>query len=91
MKLNPFRLERFFAQYEFTAPYLLCCSDCESLSVKELLSFEANAQDQLFSLWLGYTESLGSPALRSQIATLYEKAAPENVMVHAGAEEANIR
>jgi aspartate/methionine/tyrosine aminotransferase len=88
MKLKPFQLERYFAQYEFTAPYLLCCSDCESLSVGDLLKFEQNAQDELSSLWLGYTESLGSPELRAQIASLYNNTSAENIIVHTGAEEA---
>ena len=88
MKLKPFRLERYFAHYEFTAPYLLCCSDCESLSLGDLLEFEHNAQEKLSSLWLGYTESSGSPELRTQIASLYEKVSSKEILVHAGAEEA---
>ena len=36
--LTPFRLERFFAKHEFSAPYLLCCSDMEALTMKELLA-----------------------------------------------------
>jgi aspartate/methionine/tyrosine aminotransferase len=39
-------------------------------------------------LWLGYTESLGDPALRRAIATLYERIDTNQVLVHAGAEEA---
>ena len=37
MKIEPFHTERFFAAHEFSAPYLLCASDCESLTVEELL------------------------------------------------------
>jgi len=37
MQPEPFRLERYFAAHEFKAPYLLCCSDCESFSIDELL------------------------------------------------------
>ncbi len=88
MKLKPFRLERFFAQYEFTAPYLLCCSDCESQSVDDLLRLEDGAHEQLSSLWLGYTESRGSPELRCEIAHLYRSISPEQILVHTGAEEA---
>ena len=88
MKLEPFALERYFAKYEFTAPYLLCSSDCESMSVAELLNFEPGADRQLSALWLGYTESLGHPALRQAIATLYETITADQVLVHAGAEEA---
>ena len=88
MKLTPFKLERYFAKHEFSAPYLLCSSDCESMSVGELLAFEPDARNQFESLWLGYTESLGHPELRDLIANLYEKSSPEQVLVHAGAEEA---
>ncbi len=88
MKLKPFRLERYFARYEFTAPYLLCCSDCESLSVGDLLRLEQNAQEELSSLWLGYTAALGGPELRTEIALLYQNISAGEVLVHSGAEEA---
>lgn len=88
MKLKPFRLERYFAKHEFSAPYLLCASDCESMAMEELLAMETGARDQFSSIWLGYTESLGHPELRQAIAALYEKVAAEQVLVHAGAEEA---
>ena len=88
MKLKPFRLERYFARYEFTAPYLLCCSDCESLSVGDLLQMEAGAREDLLALRLGYTESVGSPELRTAIASLYDHISADEVLVHTGAEEA---
>ena len=40
MKLAPFKLERYFARYEFVAPYLLCPSDCEALSLEDVLALE---------------------------------------------------
>ena len=88
MMLDEFKLERYFAQHEFSAPYLLCSSDCESMELRDLLSFEPGAQDRLASLWLGYTESLGNPELRQAITTLYECVTADQVIVHAGAEEA---
>ena len=88
MKLNPFRLERYFAKYEFSAPYLLCSSDCESMELWELLAFEPDARKRFSSLWLGYTESLGDPALRQAIGRLYETINADQILVHAGAEEA---
>ncbi|MBP7635638.1 aminotransferase class I/II-fold pyridoxal phosphate-dependent enzyme [Candidatus Ozemobacteraceae bacterium] len=88
MKIRPFELERYFARYEFSTPWLLCSSDCESMTVGDLLAFEPGAQERLSSLWLGYTESLGHPDLRSGIASLYEHVSAGNVLVHAGAEEA---
>ena len=88
MKIPTFTLERYFARYEFDAPYLLCCSDCESLSVGELLALEPGAEEQLRKLWLGYTESPGGASLRHEIAGLYERVEAGHVLVHAGAEEA---
>ena len=91
MNLPPFKLERFFAKYEFNTQYLLCSSDCESMSVAELLALDADqadAEQKLQQLWLGYTESPGSPALRAEICKLYETVQPEDILVHAGAEEA---
>jgi len=93
--IRPFYLERIFAKYEFNAPYLLCSSDCESISIKELLSlssqYEKNLEDFL-NIRLGYTESLGNPYLRSLIASMYnenndEKFTEENILVFSGAQE----
>jgi aspartate/methionine/tyrosine aminotransferase len=88
MRLDPFKLERYFARHEFSAPYLLCSSDCESMSIDELLALAPGARDPFSSLWLGYTESLGHPELRAAIAALYDTVAADHVLVHAGAEEA---
>jgi aspartate/methionine/tyrosine aminotransferase len=88
MKLNQFRLERYFSKHEFSAPYLLCSSDCESMELRDLLALEPGAYERLSSLWLGYTESLGDPELRQAITALYEQITTEQVLVHAGAEEA---
>ncbi len=87
MRIAPFRLERFFAQYEFKAPYLLSSSDCESLSIRELLELEPGSADRFQNHWLGYTESQGSPDLRQEIAHLYQQITPDDILVHAGAEE----
>ncbi len=88
MRIPPFKLERFFATYEFAAPYLLSSSDCESLSVQELLALEPGSPERFQQHWLGYTESQGSPELRQEIARLYTHITPDDVLVHAGAEEA---
>lgn len=88
MQLPPFRLERFFAQYEFTSPYPLCLSDCESVTAGDLLALEPDAAAAMAALWLGYTESAGSPSLRATVAGLYTTIDAEDVLVHSGAEEA---
>jgi aspartate/methionine/tyrosine aminotransferase len=58
------------------------------MQLGDLLAFEPGAHERLLSLRLGYTESPGSPELRRAIAALYDDVAPEQVLVHAGAEEA---
>lgn len=88
MKIKDFKLERYFAQYEFRAPYLLCSSDCESFIVEELFRMEGTAEADFRNLWLGYTETLGSPMLRNEIAKLYDISNPDHVLVFSGAEEA---
>ena len=88
MPLNPFKLERYFARYEFAVEYLLCSSDCESLAVGDLLALEPGAAERLHHHWLGYTESQGAPGLRQEISRIYTRIQPEQVLVHSGAEEA---
>jgi aspartate/methionine/tyrosine aminotransferase len=88
MRMPTFRLERYFAQYEFNVEYLLCSSDCESMSIQDLLALEPGAAERFQHHWLGYTETSGSPALRQAICRLYQGINPEQVLVHAGAEEA---
>lgn len=82
MHIDPFKLERYFARYEFSAPYLLSSSDCEPLDLNELLSL---IHGETMKMWnvlnLGYTESQGHPELRSEIASLYQSVQPEQTMV----------
>lgn len=89
MTIPDFKLERYFARWEFAAPHLLCTSDVEGLPMAELL---AMADDEGRNLWsglkLGYTEAAGHPLLRAEIAGLYEGVSPDEVLVFAGAEEA---
>ncbi len=88
MKLPPFELERYFAANEFTAKRLLCVSDCQPLTVGELLSLKEGAAEAFAALPLGYADSRGAPELRQAACALYEGIAPENLLVHVGAEEA---
>lgn len=90
MKLSTFKLEDYLCEYEFKAPYLLCCSDAESWSLDEILKM-ANAEERV--LWnqqrLGYTEAKGLPLLRETIAsTTYPGLNADNIRCFSGAEEA---
>jgi aspartate/methionine/tyrosine aminotransferase len=87
MKLKPFALERYFAKHEFSTRFLLSSSDCDGLAMSELLSW---ADGETRGLWekaaLGYTESLGLPLLRREIAGLYEGMLESDVLVAAPQE-----
>ena len=81
MQIKPFKLERYFAAYEFSVKYLLSSSDCEALTQGELLSYASDAHRSLWDdLKLGYTESRGHPLLLESIASLYQGIDPANVM-----------
>ncbi|HEX7592008.1 MAG TPA: aminotransferase class I/II-fold pyridoxal phosphate-dependent enzyme [Candidatus Limnocylindrales bacterium] len=89
MRLADFAPERFFARWEFTAEMLLCASDVEGWSMRDLLALaDDEARDRWDRLALGYTESPGDPALRAAIAGLYEHISPDQVLVFSGAQEA---
>jgi len=82
MQIKPFKLERYFDNYEFSTKYLLSSSDCDGLPMSEVLSFADSECQRLWNnLVLGYTEYLGHPLLRSEIAKLYTGISPEQVMV----------
>jgi aspartate/methionine/tyrosine aminotransferase len=87
MRPEPFALERFFAQHEFTASHLLSTSDCQGVEMARILAL---AGDDLLERWctlvLGYTESQGLPDLREQVAGTYDSVAPAEVLVAAPEE-----
>jgi aspartate/methionine/tyrosine aminotransferase len=89
MRLPDFELERYFARWEFRVRHLLCASDVEGLALSELV---AMMDGETLALWerltLGYTEAAGHPLLRREIASLYDTVNEEQVLVHAGAQEA---
>lgn len=58
------------------------------MSIADLLAIEEDAAQKFQQVWLGYTESQGSPALRREISKLYETISTEEILVHTGAEEA---
>ncbi len=87
MQIRPFALERYYERWEFQAELMLSSSDCESLTVAELLALEPDAAERLNALRLGYTEVAGSAELRSAVAGRHERLAPEDVLTVAAAEE----
>lgn len=92
VKIQPFLIERFYAKYEFSTPYMLSSSDAESFTIEEILNLDGEQQkennvDEMLEFSLGYTESQGSPLLREEIAKLYPSLNKEQILVFSGAEE----
>ena len=79
MKIAPFETEHFFARYEFETPFQLCNSDCESVSIAELLGMAGDSLEGLGRERLVYTQSQGDPALREAIAATYASVRPTQV------------
>jgi aspartate/methionine/tyrosine aminotransferase len=87
MKIAPFATEQFFAQYEFSTPYILCASDCETTTAGEVLQLAGMDAADLLDLRLGYTESQGTSVFRAAVAGLYDCASPEEVISLGAPEE----
>lgn len=87
MNIKPFKLERFYTIHEFTAKYLLCSSDCEAMTIGELLQLEEDASAHFNNVWLGYTETTGSSSLRQNISSIYSSITADEILVCSGAQE----
>jgi aspartate/methionine/tyrosine aminotransferase len=87
MTIQPFKLERFYTIHEFTAKHLLCSSDCEAMSIGDLLALEEGANEKFQNQWLGYTETKGNPALRQDISKIYTTISSDKILVCAAAQE----
>ncbi len=89
MQIADFTLERYFARWEFVVRHVLGASDVEPYPMSELLALaDDDGRHRWESLRLGYTESAGLPALREEIAKLYDGLTGDDVLTFAGAEEA---
>lgn len=87
MKINDFKLERYFARHEFTAKYLFSSSDCDGYEMQYLLDCASKEEMALWeSIKLGYTESEGNPILREAILQYYKLKTIENVVVASPGE-----
>lgn len=89
MGLPEFRLEAYFARWEFTVPHHLAAADAETLAVRDLLALADPADRRAWDeLRLSYTETYGDPGLREAIADTYQRVQPGDVVCFAGTEEA---
>ena len=79
--MKRFGTEDYFSQYEFTKPYQLASSDCESISIADLIELGGGSVDQLLNLKLGYPEMPGSRLLRNEISRLYSDVNEDQILV----------
>ena len=89
MKINDFKLERYFAIHEFSAKYLMSCSDCDGFKMSDILKVADEGELEMWdNLHLGYTESTGNPELKNAILRHYN--VPNSIMPTKGLGAENI-
>lgn len=87
MKIHDFKLERYFAQYEFSVKYLLSSSDCDGFELTYILDQASKKELELWDkLQLGYTDSKGHPLLRESILQYYDLEDIHQVVVSSPGE-----
>lgn len=88
MRVEPFSLERLQSTYENEVEFNLSESGVHPLRLGDLVHDTA-ARDALLAEALRYTQTNGTPALRTQIASLYPGATAGHIVVTNGGSEAN--
>ncbi len=84
-----FKLEEYLARYEFSAPYLMCSSDPQTMLMRNVLALASREEKEMWdNLPLSYTTPEGHPLLREAIAEqLYPGLDKDQILCFAGAEE----
>ncbi len=86
MRFETFAMERWQSTYECQVDCNLSESGVHPLTFAELLDMTRLEPDDLL---LDYIQSDGTPRLKETIASMYQDAASENVVVSTGGAEAN--
>ena len=79
--LRTFETEDYFAKYEFTKPYLISASDCESISIADLIQLGEGSVEEFLDVKLSYPEMAGSASLRNSVASLYDTIHEDQVLI----------
>lgn len=86
--LAQFRLEAFFATWEFKARHHLTASDAETIDMAQLLALaDDRDRERWETLGLAYIETRGTLDLREAIASTYQRIEAQDILCFAGAEE----
>jgi hypothetical protein len=86
---QPFAMERMMSKFEQSVDYNLSESGVHPVLLSELLEDNPDYINKLLATDLNYPHVNGIPQLRENIASMYNGAHPENVLVTVGAIEAN--
>lgn len=92
MKIEKFKVEEWFNNYEKDAVYDLADTCVESLSINELLEIVGNKEihiDEIFRQKLNYGAIHGTDRLKQAICSMYSNQAEENITITHGAIGAN--
>jgi aspartate/methionine/tyrosine aminotransferase len=87
MDIQPFSIEAFYTRYEFSTPHNLSASDCETMTVRDLLRLANMPESALLDQRLHYTESQGHPDLRAAVSRLYQQVTADGVIILTAPEE----
>ena len=88
-EFQPFVMEHQMGKWEVEVEYNLSESGVHPVSLRALLDDDADEIGRLLDTELNYPQVNGTPQLREHIASLYDGAGPDNVLVTVGAAEAN--
>lgn len=92
MKIDTFKVEEWFNEYEHKARYDLGDTCAEPFSINELLEFcskDNKTTNEIFAKKLNYGDIHGSQRLKKAICSLYTKQKEGNITVTHGAIGAN--
>ena len=89
MGFQPFELEYHQSLWEQEVDYNLTESGVHPMRLEELIGDDQGKLADLLATEINYPHVNGIPALRENIARLYDGAGVENVLVTVGAAEAN--
>ena len=84
-----FAMERYMSAYEQDVQYNLSESGVHPMLLSELLELKSGSLDELLATDINYAHANGRPELRENIASMYDGATADNVLVTVGAIEAN--
>ena len=87
MHIADFKLERYFAKWEFAVKHVLCASDAEPIGLTELLDLADDDGRRRWDRSTSANRVAGTSRLRDEIARLYAGLTAEDVVSFAGAEE----